>query len=443
LFEMQLTYEEGAGEVKKADLERFAKYVHSLGNVNKVRAATDGVKILPNMYVPADRFDANPRMLLCTNGVAILGGRLSVPPMAAGDRLEGDGAGGSDAGGDLGSSLVGTRRGGTPRGLSFRPAQREDYLSLTTGYPYDPDCRHDMWDEFLKRAVPDEAQLRWLQKAVGYSLLGANPERLFFVIMGKTSSGKSTFLEAIRHALGGYAGVFELNLFKGEKEQGPNVQKVRIMPKRFIVASEASEQRILHADEVKKAIGGEAQSARLNNSNEMVTRIPAYTPWLGTNDPPRIPGADQALWRRMWAIPFDQTIPKDKEDPEYAMRLREEAAPAVLAWCLGGWDLYAAEGLDDTPAAVNAATMKMRGELDDLDLWLGDMTEASDPEVFVATSSLWEDYQIWCEENGVKAGSKIGFSRGLGRRGYAADRQRQDGSAPINGWLGLRLNSRR
>lgn len=427
LYEMQMAYEEGAGEVKKADLERFAKYVHSLGNVNKVRSATDGVKLLPGMYVSAEQFDTNPRYLLCSNGVAVLGGRLSTPLPAPGS--DGDVVPEADA-----PSI--------PRGLSFRPADRDDYMSLTTGYPYDPEATHPMWDEFLKRAVPDRDQLHWLQKAVGYSLLGANPERLFFVIIGKTSSGKSTFLEAIRHALGGYSGTFDLNLFKAQKEQGPNVQKVRMMSKRFIVASEASENRILHADEIKSAVGGEAQSARLNNSNDMVTRIPAYTPWLGTNDPPRIPGADQALWRRMWAVPFEQAIPKEKEDPEYAMRLREQAAPAVLAWCLRGWDLYAQEGLSEVPASVAEITMKMRGELDDLDLWLGDMTVPAGPESFVATNDLWSDYQTWCDENNVQPGSKIGFSRGLGRRGYCSDRQRDGGSNPINGWVGLRLNSR-
>jgi P4 family phage/plasmid primase-like protien len=432
LFEMQLTYEEGAGEVKKADLERFAKYVHSLGNVNKVRAATDAVKLFDGMYVPGDRFDSNPRYLLCSNGVAVLGDRLSVPPV-----------GEADVNSDAGIiDMAGTRRGGTPAGLSFRPAQREDYLSLTTGYPYDPDTRHVMWDEFLKRAVPDETQLRWMQKAVGYSLLGANPERLFFVVMGKTSSGKSTFLEAIRHALGQYAATFELSLFKGEKEQGPNVQKVRVLPKRFIVASEASGRTVLHADEVKKSVGNEAQSARLNNSNEMVTRIPAYTPWLSTNDSPRIPGADSALWRRMIAIPFDQTIPKDEEDAGYADRLREHASPAILAWCLQGWDMYAREGLSDTPASVMQATLKMRGELDDLDMWLSDActVEPGNLALTALGHNLYEAYDQWCQLGNMKPMPEAVFGRALVARDMIVERKR-DGGTRVKVWSGIALGA--
>jgi putative DNA primase/helicase len=406
LYEMELAYDEqgGPGPIKARDIDRFAKYVHALGNVNRVDGAVNAVKKLPGMYVPGDRFDAEPTHMLCSNGVAVLG----------------------------------------EEGLSFRPAEREDYLTLTTGFPHDPDVRSEPWELFLKRAVPDEPTLRWLQKAVGYSLLGANPERLFFVVWGKTSSGKSTFLEAIRHALGHYASTYQLTLFKSDKEQGSNVQKVRMLSKRFIVASEASSNRIIHADELKKATGGEADSARLNNSNEMVTRIPAYTPWLGTNDPPRVPGADMALWRRMWAIPFDQTIPKDEEDANYAMRLRKEASPAVLTWCLQGWDMYAREGLGDVPAAVLEATLSMRGELDDIDLWLDDACtrEPGNESLRAVGSELYDAYNEWCERGNMKPMDDARFGRALKSRALRVERKR-DGGTRIKIWYGIALGTTR
>lgn len=437
LYEMEMAYAEqgdpralGPDAIKSKDVERFAKYVHNLGNLARVQGAVNSARYLPGMFVAGERFNQNPRVLLCSNGVAVLGGRLPTPGATDGDAGE--------------PGVAGTRGEGTPAGLSFRPAQREDYITLSTGFAYDPEARSEMWELFLKRAVPDEATLRWLQKAVGYSLLGANPERLFFVVWGKTSSGKSTMMEAIRHCLGDYASTYQMTLFKAEKEQGSNVQKVHMLSKRFIVASEASSNRVLHADELKKATGNEADSARLNSSNEMVTRIPAYTPWMSTNDPPRIPGADQALWRRMWAIPFDQTIPKEQEDADYADRLRQEAAPAVLAWCLEGWDMYAREGLDDVPAEVLEATLKMRGELDDIDLWLADQCtmEPGNENLRSLGDELYDAYSDWCERGNMKPMDSAWFGRAIKARGMRVERKR-DGGTRIKIWYGIALGADR
>jgi putative DNA primase/helicase len=417
-------------EVEEADItnekarEALLRFVHSCGNMGRIATAVEALKLLPGIEVSADVFDANPRILGCSNGVIEL----------------------------------------TRTGALFRPANREDYLTAGTGIEYRPDAdvaligeasRSNratrpagvdegaaLWESFTGACMPDPGLRAWVQKAVGYSLLGGNPERLMFVVEGQTSSGKSTFVEAIRSMFGGYASAFNFSLFRSEKEQGSNVALVRLLPKRFIVASEASQNQHLHADEVKRLTGGDAATARLNNANTMVERVPHFTPWIATNAAPAINGADSALYRRLRTVPFDETIAEGKEDADLGEKLRTVALPAILCWAVRGWDRYCTERLGALPAPVEQATLRMRGELSEFAVWLTARTEKTDEEAFVTTDELYEDYERWAEANNVKLDSKIAFGRSLSRNGYVQKREwtgpKSSGPRP-RGWVGIRL----
>jgi P4 family phage/plasmid primase-like protien len=384
----------------------FRKFINTSSNRGKMLAMIDTAQDLKGMTVPGAKFDGDPRLLVVGNGTL-----------------------------ELGES-----------GARFRLSRQEDYNTLSTPVRYREGAEDGSWEKFLLRSIPNEETRDWIQRAAGYSLLGANPERLFFIIEGKTSSGKSTFVEVIREVMGPYAATFELNLFRSQKEQGPNVQLVRLLPKRFVVASEASQEQFLHADQLKRVTGGEALSGRLNRSNEMVERAPAFTPWLATNAAPTIRGADQALYRRMYTVPFDQTIAPTEEDPDLKRRLvTGEAAEAVLAWLVRGWDRYCEDGLRDAPAEVVQATLKTREELSDFDVWLNESC-TQEAEAKATTEALYQSYRIWCADAEIKPESKVEFGRLLGKRGFNQRMIRtdpKDRDKKARGWTGVRVGLKR
>jgi len=303
-----------------------------------------------------------------------------------------------------------------PDGARTRLPLREDYQTFTTKADFEPDATPGAWGEFLKRVLPDDEVRHWVQKAVGYSLFGRNPERKIFFIKGTGNNGKSVFAEVLTAILGDYAGTFDMTLFRAQKEQGPNVQLVRLLDKRVVFSSETSEERYLHADQLKRAAGSDTMSARLNRSNDMVSRVPAFTAWIMTNQAPTIRGADRALYKRLVCIPFDEVIPDDEVDPMLPIRLSTEGAAGVLAWAVAGWTAYVREGLADIPTAVALATMKLRGELSEFDMWITEECNLSG-DAAAKTDDLYTAYRIWCEEGGVKdVESKIHFGRMLGAR---------------------------
>lgn len=388
-------------EVKeKAKLRSF---ISASLNEARLRSMLSMARSLKGMTAPASQFNANLRQFVVANGTIEL--------------LEGG------------------------SGIKFRQSLQTDWNSVSVSVRYVASSASDLWEKFLRRSIPDDEVREWVQRAAGYSLLGANPERLFFIVQGETSSGKSTFGEVVRDVLGEYGAAYELNLFRSQKEQGPNVQLVRLLPKRFILASEASAEVHLHADQIKRVTGSEALSGRLNRSNEMIERVPAFTPWLVTNATPTVRGADMALYRRIYTIPFNETIDVSEEDVFLGEKLRAGAgAEAVLSWLVEGWKRYTVAGLRDAPAAVISATLGTREQLSEFDIWMTEQCVRGAEETAI-TEELYSNYSMWCDDANVKRESKIEFGRMLSKRGLRQVRVPVDSSKRLRGWTGLSLRA--
>ena len=53
--------------------------------------------------------------------------------------------------------------------------------------------------------MDDNSVIGFVQRAVGYSLSGDTSEQCFFLLVGKGSNGKSTFLNTLQNVFGDYA----------------------------------------------------------------------------------------------------------------------------------------------------------------------------------------------------------------------------------------------
>ncbi|WP_240790541.1 phage/plasmid primase, P4 family, partial [Staphylococcus lugdunensis] len=63
-----------------------------------------------------------------------------------------------------------------------------------------------VWLDFLNDIFAgDKAVIRYIQKALGYSLTGSTREQVMFILFGKGRNGKSIFVETIAEILGDYS----------------------------------------------------------------------------------------------------------------------------------------------------------------------------------------------------------------------------------------------
>ncbi|KOX16195.1 hypothetical protein ADK67_40290 [Saccharothrix sp. NRRL B-16348] len=367
------------------DEQKLAKarvsWATQTNNLGHVRAMCDFVRNEPGVKVPGTAWDARPELLAVGNGVV---------------ELRHDG------------------------GAHLRAPSRLDRLTRTTATPYTPGKSGPLWTAFLERAVPDPDVRRYLQKLAGYSLFGGNAERLLVLLIGPTSTGKTTFLEIIAGALGEHAAPFSLSMFRAKRDESPRPDLLDAMPRRLLFSSEASDRWSLHSDEVKRLVGADSLAARALHSSKIVTGRPSFVPWIGSNAAPSVLDADQALFRRLVVVPFTVTTPKDQEDPTLGARVREHEAAAVLAWLGTGWDMYAAEGLGDLPPVCAEAALQLRSDLSALDKWISEECEL-DAEYSAPVDLLWRAYLAWSMDARIdqaERGNKIRFGRDLTGRGF-------------------------
>ena len=364
----------------------------SIGRMTKL------VRDEPGVLTRPEQWDANPRLLACPGATIEL----------------------------------------TDKGHAWRVPRRADRLTkLTVGRP-GTGTKGPNLKKFLRTAQPDHEVRLFVQKLLGYGLVAGNPRRLLVIFLGKTSTGKTTIGEIINHVLGDYAGPFNLSLFRGKMDEGPRSDVIKALGRRMIFASEVSQRWQLHADEVKRLTGGDSVQARdlYVKASATVERRPAFLPILSANHVPTILGADPATRRRLLAVPWENQVDPDQEDPELGERIRTQEADAVLDWLLHGYDLYCKFGLGEPPHAVVQATMKLHDSLTVQDHWLAEHTE-QDETYKVTTDDLWAAYREWCADGGIPddaRGNKINFARHLGGLGHKpgwVGRRR--------GWTGLQL----
>jgi putative DNA primase/helicase len=92
------------------------------------------------------------------------------------------------------------------RTATLRDGRPDERITLHTNIAFDTQSKCPRWDRFLTQVFDGNAELiSYVHRAVGYSLTGQTSEQCFFCCHGDGANGKSTFLNAIRYVLGGYA----------------------------------------------------------------------------------------------------------------------------------------------------------------------------------------------------------------------------------------------
>lgn len=334
----------------------------------------------------------------------------------------------------------------------FRPLlMRDDRITLVADCDWKEGARSAEWNSFLERIQPSAEVRAWLARLVGYSLLGGNPARRFIVGMGLTTSGKGTFIGAIRAMLGQYATTTTLTIFRDNQDERPRADLADALMKRIVFMDEASHQWKLHPDQVKRMTGAGEISARRPHARSSVVRMPYFTPWLLTNGVPHIEGADGALRRRLIVVPFSETLRADEVDVELADRLTAPAVrEAVLAWAIDGYNQLRAMGYEEglaTPVDAFAVRDEFTSSMSDFDAFVAKLCVTGEEfrELPQNLATAWEQ---WMDANQLQGRDRIRpqtFARTLNANGYMTRLFREDekvvryrmGLKLVDGWESL------
>jgi putative DNA primase/helicase len=201
--------------------ERLFKYALRSQSAPRIKAMIELAKTEPGIPVVPEQLDADPWLLNVLNGTLDL-----------------------------------------HRGV-LHPHRREDRLTKVAPVDYDPQAVCPTWETFLHRILAeDEGLLRYVQKAVGYSLTGSTDEQCLFILHGTGANGKSTFLNTISTMLGDYARQTPTDALLVKRGDGLSNVVARLHGARLVSAVEVEGGRRLAEAQVKQLTGGDLIAAR-------------------------------------------------------------------------------------------------------------------------------------------------------------------------------------
>ena len=296
------------------------------------------------------------------------------------------------------------------REQKFRFAKPEDYftLSVSCNYPTGISVLNcDRWYSFVDEIMEgDKEKTAFLQRALGYSLLGVNREECMFLAYGRTRSGKGTLFNTIAKVLGmgtdtGYGGSVNSSLvceskFKDKDYNAPEPMLADTVGLRYITLSETKQGAKLDVNAIKSLTGRDPRKTRQLHCPAF-TFTPQFTMWLSTNFLPKV--NDDTLFKsdRLWVIEFNKHF--DEADRDFYLKEifeDKDNQAVILKWLLDGYKQYTEIGLKP-PDCVRDATMRYARINDRILCFKEDCLEDA-PGERVSNGLLYAKYKEWCDD---------------------------------------------
>ena len=298
---------------------------------------------------------------------------------------------------------------------NFRDHNPNDYCSVQSSYPYNPEATYSAWSRFIDDITagdPRSAEL--LQLIPGYVFEPSNKHEKIFVLSGNGSNGKSKYLEILRQLFG----------FENVSHLQPRalLDKFKLINFRESILNIAGEIRsdLRDVEELMKSIAsGEPQMA-CYKSKDFVTFIPRTKMIFATNNQLTSEDTSEGLTRRLIMVDFkvsfvDNPDPSDPYQRQKNINILDDLAHelnsgGIFNWAYEGYKLLQAVGYFTETA--------------DQQSMLQDFRRSSNPILV-----FWEDhhgnfgdsitnldlyrgkYFQWCSDNGEKIVSSIAFHR--------------------------------
>ena len=198
--------------------KRKALIQHSLKSESngRLRALLDIASGMPAITIRSEELDQNPWLLNCQNGTLNL------------------------------------------RTGKLQEHNPKDMITRICTAEYDPECAIPLWTQLMEKITDsDKEYMRYIQKALGYSLTGDISEQAIFLLYGTGSNGKSTMLNIFAALLGGYAQSTSSDTFMQKKNESVNNDIARLKGARFVSAIEMEEGKRMAESLIKSMTGGD------------------------------------------------------------------------------------------------------------------------------------------------------------------------------------------
>ena len=394
LYCMEMTHEAGDNEEQLSVIEKYRKYISSIRKYTPMRNIMEVLKTMVRMSLKD--MDANPYLLNTTTHAYDL------------------------------------RTGEIVHDISPFNVTKKTTCSLPNVFTK----RCDRWYQFIDEITGgNKEKAQFLQRALGYSILGVNREECMFIAYGaKTRNGKGTLFSTISTVLGeDYADSAPPDLICENKSgrttdfNAPQPALAKLVGTRVVRMSESARDVRLDAASMKTMTGRDTLVTRGLFQNSF-SFVPQFTLWLETNHLPAATDDTVFTSNRIYVIEFNEQFTEGKQDKNLKeLFALPENRPTILQWLFDGCADYIKNGLS-APECIVEATKNYRKLHDRIGNFLDDKCEIGEDKK-VLRGALYSAYSQWCikPDNRYKPMGSTTFYNEIAMRGYPI-KHRNDGT---------------
>jgi P4 family phage/plasmid primase-like protien len=297
----------------------------------------------------------------------------------------------------------------------FRDHNPNDYCSIQSSYPYNPDATYSSWSRFVDDITagdPRSAEL--LQLIPGYTLMQDCRYEKGFVFSGNGSNGKSKYLEILRQLFCGTPTVSNLT----PRGMLDKFQRIQFREAILNIAGEIRSDLRDVEEVIKSIISGEPQTA-CYKSKDFVTFTPRTKLIFATNSQLSSGDTSEGLTRRLMMCHFKVSFVDDPDPNDPYQRQKDVNILDALAvelnsggifnWAYEGYKLLRAVGyFTETDDQAELIQDFKRSSNPILVFWEDTSHNYSDS---FTNMEIYHDYLQWCSDNGERPSNANTFHR--------------------------------
>jgi phage/plasmid-associated DNA primase len=209
------------------------------------------------------------------------------------------------------------------KNLIFHRHKAENYISMTCGYDFKPRSEIDNeiykeMNDLVHSILPDEQDYRYTLQAFSSCLTACNNNEIAICLYGRTGGNGKGLLATIimKEVFGDFCGTFKTQNITGKSKIDPEAASsglAGIMKCRYVYMAEPEKDEEINNEALKILTGGDEIQYRKLHQN-MLKAIPSFTIALQTNNILNTDCYDEAIWRRLKYIYFNQTFRVDPDE---------------------------------------------------------------------------------------------------------------------------------
>jgi putative DNA primase/helicase len=305
---------------------------------------------------------------------------------------------------------------------------------LNITYRPDQDC--PVIKEFLHEVTANEDDSQCLQEYIGYTLLSGYPFRVFLVLYGTGSNGKSVFLYLIRTFLG----EDNVSVVSLQQLQMDRFAPARLYGKKANVFADIPPLRMKSTDIIKSLTGYTDKISGEKKFEDTFEFVNGAKLIFSANQLPKVEDETEAFWNRVILIDFPHKFEGESKDNDLIKKLTTpEELSGLLNFALQGLGRLLKNGRftydhDTTYERWQKYTEVENPVHDFLENCIELRVDAT-----VTKESLYDAYAVYCRVVKKPPISKNKFGRYLKNYPYVGEERPSIGDKQVEVWKGITL----